>query len=105
MKHQNTNKKRGDLLGLALSVGILTELTEDEEGYNYYLKTFEAVNKALANNNLPTYNEPTHLNEESCSFDMYGYSGLHYLRRIAAYLWPVNLSPLPERIALKRTLY
>ncbi len=84
-------------MGLALSVGILAELTEDEEGYNYYLKTFEAVNKALTNNNLPTYNEPAHLNEESCSFDMYGYSGLHYLRRIAAYLWAGKPIPSPGK--------
>ncbi len=84
-------------MGLALSVGILAELTEDEKGYNYYSKTFEAVNKTLANNNLPTYNEPTHISEESCSSDMYGYSGLHYLRRIAAYLWTGKPIPSPGK--------
>jgi hypothetical protein len=40
----------------------------------------------LAENGLPTYTEPAEASWEPLSFDMYGYSGLHYLRRIAAHL-------------------
>jgi hypothetical protein len=48
----------------------------------------------LAENGLPTYEEPETASWEPVSFDMYGYSGLHYLRRIAAHL-AAGL-PLPE---------
>ncbi len=72
-------------MGLSLLVGIVADLKEeDEEGYRWWKSDFDGLNKYLASVGLPRHEEP-----EDCevwSRDMYGYSGLHYLRRIAAHL-------------------
>lgn len=72
-------------MGLNLEVGILADLIEsDEEGAEHYRSEFKTLSGFLVSQGLSEHREP-----ESCavwSSDMYGYSGLHYLRRIAAYL-------------------
>ncbi len=72
-------------MGLALVVGILADLIEkDGESAEHFRTEFECLNRFLASQGLPAHREP-----ESCalwSSEMYGYSGLHYLRRIAAHL-------------------
>src|SRR5258708_11775254 len=84
-------------MGLSLSVGILVELKEnDQEGYDNYSAIFEAVKGALAKEGLPTHKEPTEISpKDQISYDMYGYSGLHYLRRIAAHLAYTKTVPPP----------
>ena len=72
-------------MGLALEVGILADLLEnDEEGAEQFRVEFDAINRHLAKVNLGAHTEPEDCELWSCS--MYGYSGLHYLRRIAAHL-------------------
>lgn len=73
-------------MGLTLSVGILDDLGEaDSQGYRAFQQYFEAMNLALAAENLPSHNEPDKIEPENfISMDMLGYSGLHYLRRLAA---------------------
>ena len=72
-------------MGLAIEVGILADLkTADEEGYEYFVSQFELLNTLLSENGLPRHTEPDDIPVFGC--DMYGYSGLHYLRRIAAHL-------------------
>jgi hypothetical protein len=72
-------------MGLVLEVGILSDLREnDEEGYEYFLDQFNAINIHLKKAGLPTHQEPAEC--EAWEGEMYGYSGLHYLRRIAAYI-------------------
>jgi hypothetical protein len=72
-------------MGLALEVGILADLkTADEEGYAYFRDQFALLNALLTVNQLPPHSEPEVMPVFSC--DMYGYSGLHYLRRMAAHL-------------------
>ena len=72
-------------MGLGLEVGVLADLYQnDEEGYEYYLNQFTAINQHLEQEGLPIHNEP--LDCENWGCEMYGYSGLHYLRRIAAYI-------------------
>ena len=72
-------------MGLALSVGLLSDLREnDADGYRVVTEYFEAVNKLLSASSLPPHSEP--LDVEPWGADMYGYSGLHYLRRLAAYV-------------------
>ncbi len=72
-------------MGLSLEVGILADLQfADEEGYDFFSKTFERLNEVLLENRLPKHNEPTNCEVWSCQ--MYGHSGLHYLRRFAAHL-------------------
>lgn len=74
-------------MGLAVHVGILLDVAEsDPEMLDDFRGDLANANAVLAENGLPTYTEPAAGSWEPLSFDMYGYSGLHYLRRIAAYL-------------------
>ncbi len=75
-------------MGLSLSVGILVELKKwDEEGYDYQLDQFCKVNKALKKAKVGEHCEPEDIAfRDTFSCDMWGYSGIHYLRRIAAYI-------------------
>lgn len=81
-------------MGLAIEVGILADLkTADEEGYQYYVGQFALLNSLLSENGLAPHHEPDNVPVFSC--DMYGYSGLHYLRRIAANLLVNGAVPEP----------
>ena len=72
-------------MGLSLVVGMLADLKdEDEEGFAEYRQQFERVNEVLTEAGLPKHEEPADC--ETWSADMIAYSGLHYLRRIAAHL-------------------
>lgn len=72
-------------MGLSLEVGILADLREnDEEGYQHFRDQFDALNTHLSGASLPLHDEPVDCDVWSC--EMFGYSGLHYLRRIAAHL-------------------
>ena len=84
-------------MGLALEVGILTDLREnDSEGYERYLNQFRVLNEYLEKVGLPTHHEPEGCEVWSC--EMYGYSGLHYLRRIAAHIDITGNIPSPGNI-------
>ena len=72
-------------MGLNLSVGLIVDLrANDPEGVEYYAQAFSFVGQLLAKTGLPPHVEPVEC--ESWSAQMYGYSGLHYLRRIAAHV-------------------
>src|ERR1035438_8868305 len=81
-------------MGLAVEVGYLADLGQnDEEGAQSFRDGLAQLNSFLASQGLSPHNEP-----ETCevlSFDMYGYSGLHYLRRIAAHLDLRGILPPP----------
>ena len=72
-------------MGLAITVGYLADMLEnDEEGAAWFREEMQKVNLLLTKLGLRPHAEP-----EDCSVfsvDMFGYSGLHYLRRIAAHL-------------------
>lgn len=84
-------------MGLALEVGILADLLEaDPEGAEFFLTAFSAVNELLAARGLRPHEEP-----HDCpvwSADMHGYSGIHRLRRIAAYVDAGKPIPTPGGI-------
>lgn len=81
-------------MGLALEVGILADLhINDSEGFEYFVQQFAAVNEALRADNLPEHHEPLDVQPWSCG--MWGYGGLQYLRRVAAYLWAGRGLPSP----------
>jgi hypothetical protein len=84
-------------MGLSVSVGILAELRElDAEGYEYRQRQFAKLNQALLAEGQPPHEEPDAPGGRapwSCA--MWGYSGLHYLRRIAAHLWADQPLPPP----------
>ena len=75
-------------MGLALEVGVLADLkgTDDEESVStLHNEQFEIINKALRADGLGEHIEPQEPSE-TFSCGMFGYSGLHYPRRIAAHL-------------------
>lgn len=81
-------------MGLALCVGMLSDLKKnDEEGFKEFNKSFQALNNLLHENGLPSHNEP--LGVEPWAAEMFGYSGLHYLRRLAAYVDCSKELPMP----------
>jgi hypothetical protein len=81
-------------MGLALEVGILADLKEaDPEGFEYHAAALARLNRFLKSRDLPPHREPDDC--EVWSGEMIGYSGLHDLRRLAAYL--DCEAPLPTR--------
>lgn len=72
-------------MGLSLEVGILADLREhDPEGAEAFEGFFAFAGRLLRKHGLSPHEEP--LQCEVWSAQMYGYSGIHYLRRIAAHL-------------------
>jgi hypothetical protein len=84
-------------MGLGLSVGYMADMKEnDEEGYEDFITQMAKVNQALSAVGLPLHEEPESVKpEDAISLEMYGYSGLHYLRRIAAHLTYTEKLPPP----------
>lgn len=95
-------------MGLALEVGMLADLIEnDEEGAQWFRESLTALNGALAKAGLSAHVEPTET--EVMSTATYGYSGLHYLRRCAAHLhfnnqipalWPTD-DPVHDQLLIQ----
>jgi hypothetical protein len=72
-------------MGLSLEVGILADLNEnDQEGAAHFREEFATLNRFLESEGLAPHLEPESCEVFSCA--MWGYSGLHYLRRVAAHL-------------------
>ncbi|MGH3347145.1 MAG: hypothetical protein ACRDO4_09185 [Nocardioides sp.] len=80
-------------MGLNVVVGFAEDLIDDEEGQAWFAEQVAAANAALARAGLPTWEEPDDV--EPRSFEMYGYSGLHTLRRVAAHLREHGRVPPP----------
>lgn len=81
-------------MGLAISVGVLAEVSDDREGAKFERRRFKHLNKWLRRAGLPKHAEPKDLSEV-LSYDGLGYTGLHCLRRFAATIWARNEWPLP----------
>ena len=75
-------------MGLALCVGVPSEIRESDPEYvAYFEEQVEAINGVLESFGLPPHREPFDVEDErTFECDMIGYSGLHYLRRFAAHL-------------------
>ncbi len=75
-------------MGLALCVGVPSEIRESDPEYVAYFEgQVEAINGVLESFGLPPHSEPFDLDDgRTFECDMVGYSGLHYLRRLAAHL-------------------
>jgi hypothetical protein len=72
-------------MGLVLQVGILADLEgADAEGCEDFAGAFARLRSYLASLGLPPHEEPR--GGDTWSAQMLGYSGLHHVRRIAAYL-------------------
>lgn len=76
-------------MGLAIAVGMLSDLVEnDAEGAEWLREELQSANALLVDQNYPAHVEPeTRLPESSrCALDSYPYSFLHYLRRMYAHV-------------------
>ena len=75
-------------MGLVICVGFAAGADEaDSEYQEYFEQQLEAVNEVLESFGLPRHEEPFDLDDEHLfEWEMYGYGGLHYLRRVAAHL-------------------
>lgn len=75
-------------MGLAIYVGVPSEIRENDPEYvAYFGQQVEAINGVLESFDLPPHREPFDLEDErTVECEMVGYSGLHYLRRLAAHL-------------------
>ena len=75
-------------MGLNVWVGMLAnEKREDPDSYAGTKDLFDRLSKALINAALKPHIEPEELSEaESFSCQMFGYSGLHHLRLLAAHV-------------------
>ncbi|MFL6254471.1 MAG: hypothetical protein ACJ74T_05590 [Pyrinomonadaceae bacterium] len=75
-------------MGLAICVGVPPEIRESDPEYvAYFEQQVEVINGVLESYELPLHHEPFDVEDErTFECDMIGYSGLHYLRRIAAHL-------------------
>lgn len=84
-------------MGLGLEVGILADLREhDPEGFDYYAAKLRSLSQYLESLGLPKYTEPDTGEVWDC--EMFGYSGLHRLRRVAAHLDAYDRLPGPGDI-------
>ena len=85
-------------MSLQIEVGVLAGLEEnDEEGLEYFLEQFSAINTVLRSAGLPEHTEPKHLEGHLIQeWDLHSYSSLHYLRRVAAYLAAGKGLPVPS---------
>ncbi len=73
---------------LSICVGIPSEVREgDAEYVEYFERQLAAINEILEAFGLPLHAEPFELEDErTFECEMLGYSGLHYLRRLAAHM-------------------
>jgi hypothetical protein len=83
-------------MGLNLIVGILAHVQRyNPERLDYYNDQFAAINTAVQERGLLEHHEPGEI--EDWSVEMYGHSGLHTLRRVAAHLWACKGVPDPAK--------
>lgn len=86
-------------MGLTLMVGALAYASEegrDGEAAQSLTEQFAVINRALHTAGLGEHREPSQLAADlRWSEDLFGYSNLHYLRRIAAHLAHGRSLPAP----------
>lgn len=91
----------GGLMGLNIVVGYLEDLLRhDEEGASWHRQVLDDLNLVLAEANEAPHYEPEEIQGGSQSWESYGYSGLHHVRRLAAWL-TINRS-LPPQCAYEK---
>lgn len=82
-------------MGLDINVGLLSQLlTEDDEGAKFHEIVLSNLNSVLLEAGLEPHQEPQDLaDSETFSVQSWGYGGLHFVRRLAAYLTLENRLP------------
>ncbi|MHC5058158.1 MAG: hypothetical protein ACYTKD_26160 [Planctomycetota bacterium] len=85
-------------MGLAITVRAMIDRQEDEGALESLKADLAQLNGSLRASGLPEHEEPA-LSQGvlPVSYEMYGYSGLHHLRRLAALLRTgKSLSPVSD---------
>lgn len=74
-------------MGLTVAVGLYAQnLAEDEEEGEFLDEPFEALNAVLAEQGMALHEEPKSIpHDQYFEAQMWGYGGLHALRRLAAF--------------------
>jgi hypothetical protein len=86
-------------MGLDIGVGWLAEAARDSDDLEAFNKTFELLNEVLAEAGMPPHREPLDItNEQMFSAQMWGYGGLHAIRRLAAFYACEGYLPPPGRL-------
>lgn len=81
-------------MSLSIEVGIVADLlVHDPEGAEHFQQEFATLSRYLTSSGLQPHIDPTDV--EVWSGEMYGYSGLHCLRRLAAHLHYTKKLPAP----------
>jgi hypothetical protein len=86
-------------MGLDVHVGILAELHElgEDDGVDHYRDQFQKINSFLAEKKFPTHKEPEILGDtKPWTASLWGYNGLHELRRVAVHLLEGKGPPPPS---------
>ncbi|MDB5706751.1 MAG: hypothetical protein JWN66_3867 [Sphingomonas bacterium] len=79
-------------MGLTLGVGWLARAAreDDLEDFAFFRQPYDALNMILAEAGLPPHDEPLDIPEDHLfEAQMWGYGGLHAIRRLAAY-WAIE---------------
>lgn len=85
-------------MGLNILVGYLADLLEeDEEGATWHRAVLHDLNAVLAEAGEAPHHEPEQIEGGCESWESFGYSGLHHVRRLAA--WLTIQGHLPPPIA------
>lgn len=88
-------------MGLDIGVGWLARAARDYDPEDFAAanKTYELLNEVLAEAGAPPHREPLDIPEEQVfSAQMWGYSGLHAIRRLAAFHICEGRLPPPGRL-------
>jgi hypothetical protein len=86
-------------MGLNVVVGIRNQISMDDTGDGAvadFREDVESVRTALTQSRLPAWDEPEIGAEEGADFALFGYSGVHSLRRLAAHLEVRGVLPPPD---------
>jgi hypothetical protein len=87
-------------MGLDVVVGVFGEF--DEVECEEFAEDFAIVRRELAVAGLPGWEEPRLGEDDVVVYDVYGYSGLHHLRRVAAHLAASGTAPPPLEAGSER---
>jgi hypothetical protein len=88
-------------MGLNMVVGVLSDAEDD---YTEMLRAdFVAIGELLERAGAPQWTEPDLVEAEDAEFEMWGYSGLHAVRRLAVHLAAGGRLPEPLHEAQRAT--
>jgi hypothetical protein len=86
-------------MGLNVVVGIRNQISmddPDDEAITEFRADLESVKRALVDSHLTPWDEPEVSQDDGIDFELFGFTGVHALRRIAAHLELTGALPQPD---------